>query len=929
MNRFFYIVILLSVFLIGCDLAKPQSQKEKTVETPVVNTSVSGVVLGSENSLPADVPLPKQSPVETELPTVETNFQNDKNYSVTISSLKYPEKIRVGETFQLTITADVPENTAARYSFNGSVHVALPNLHVFHAAEHSNAKKLPNGAVTGNGKYQKLVRVPFPQDDNVYSVWVRYRAGIICLCRPAKELRWIWNSPVEFSWINVGQWTAETVGPTLEIMSEKVPPEIDKILFTTANDDISDGFGTANVFTWTPSVSAVGKHTFTAAIEVAGQTTEKKFTVEVLPAPSAEKSSEPELRLTSEDCVDLTPKNINGDLNLKKFPALQFINDTYRALLHEIPFGLNFPNNFMLPLRADVYPDLPDRVELPIDRKIGGLAFLLTEYLQGEIDQEMAHFLVRYTDGTEEKIPLREEIELSGQMRNRNPRGGFFVGTVISSSGNEYNLTVVAWKNPHPDKNIQTIVFSNIRSTLKQQKKEENPLNAANSSSQILLGISGIVDYEKAETLTKILSATPDQSTLSASVTVDFDYSERNINPYIFSTNESGYDRHFDQYLSVMKEVNYSMLRFLGKFRLEYIYPDGKTEKPNSALYVEMVKKSRAVNPDYQAMFCLTAPSFIDASKPEGRQLFADLCADFVREMNIKEQLGLTHWEIHNEPYAKGIPSDRWLWHMYNLAAKKMKQVDPSIKIGGYAPCWPTIGYIADFYQHCHENVDFLSWHKYPTGSADTPTKNLMAGTPSFGKDAIAIRAVVERITPGKNVELAITEYNINYSSKPLDPRQATHLGATWMASVLNHLICGGVDIGQTWHSRGGTYGLFDNNNKPRPTAKLLYVANNFIKGKQMWAQSSVPTIECLAFRNEKTAGVMFVNKNPKPVTVTMEVLNPPDFAKSLVVPETRSFSISETGFADCYTEDWSKGSTWSVELTPYEVRVLVSPFQK
>ncbi|MDR1141327.1 MAG: hypothetical protein LBL62_06525, partial [Planctomycetaceae bacterium] len=127
----------------------------------------------------------------------------------------------------------------------------------------------------------------------------------------------------------------------------------------------------------------------------------------------------------------------------------------------------------------------------------------------------------------------------------------------------------------------------------------------------------------------------------------------------------------------------------------------------------------------------------------------------------------------------------------------------------------------------------------------------------------------------------------------------------------------------------GGTYGLFDHKNKPRPTAKLLYVANNFIKGKQMRAQSSVSTVECLAFRNEKNAGIMLVNKNPQPVTVTMEILNPPNFVKSLVVPETRSFSISETGFFECYTDDWSKGTAWSVELTPYEVRVLVSPFQK
>ncbi|MDR2345675.1 MAG: hypothetical protein LBE18_06380 [Planctomycetaceae bacterium] len=641
-----------------------------------------------------------------------------------------------------------------------------------------------------------------------------------------------------------------------------------------------------------------------------------------------EKSSESEFQLTAKDCVDLTPKNISAEIKeiskLKKYPALQFINDTYRALLHEMPFGLNFPNDFMLPLRSDIYPDLPDHVELPIDRQIGGLAFLLTEYRQNEIDQEIAHFLVNYDDGTKEKIHLYREFESSGKTSNRNSRGIFFVGTVISESAKEYNLTVKAWQNPYPDKKIQTVVFSNIRSHLNRQREEEN-LNVVDSSSQILLGVLGIIDNKKAETLTKILSATPNISTLSASVTVNFDLSERKINPYVFSTNESGTGAGFDQYLSMMKDVNYCMLRLHSEFSLDRVYPKGKMDKPNYALSVETIKKSRAVNPNYQAMFCLKVPSFVDVSKPEGRQLFADLCADFVREINIKEQLGLTHWEIFNEPYMRGIPTERWMWHTYNLAAKQMKKVDPSIKTGGYAPCWPTTSYIADFYKHCHENVDFLSWHKYPTGSAKTPTKNIMAGTPSFGKDAIDIRAIVERITPGKKVELAITEYNINYSYNPHDPRQANHIGAAWLASVLNHLIRGGVDIGQTWHSRGGgTYGLFDSSNKPRPTAKLLYVANNFIKGDQVWAKSTLATVECLAFRNEKTAGMMLINKNPKPVTTTVKMLNPPNFAKSLVVPETRSFSISEKGFTACYTDDCSKGSLWNVKLSPYEVRVII-----
>jgi len=92
-----------------------------------------------------------------------------------------------------------------------------------------------------------------------------------------------------------------------------------------------------------------------------------------------------------------------------------------------------------------------------------------------------------------------------------------------------------------------------------------------------------------------------------------------------------------------------------------------------------------------------------------------------VRCASVEEKLNVRYWEIYNGVYFQSIDSDRALWTMYNLAAKKMKEIDPSIKIGGYAPCWPSVGKIKDFYQHCNKYVDFISWHKYLTGSVKNP----------------------------------------------------------------------------------------------------------------------------------------------------------------------------------------------------------------
>ncbi|MDR0704180.1 MAG: hypothetical protein LBF88_04255 [Planctomycetaceae bacterium] len=71
MNRFFNSIILLSVFLIGCDLAKPQGRKEEPMNTPVkelVNNPEAETNPDNENS-----------PAETENET--KNSDNGENKS--------------------------------------------------------------------------------------------------------------------------------------------------------------------------------------------------------------------------------------------------------------------------------------------------------------------------------------------------------------------------------------------------------------------------------------------------------------------------------------------------------------------------------------------------------------------------------------------------------------------------------------------------------------------------------------------------------------------------------------------------------------------------------------------------------------------------------------------------------------------------------
>ncbi|MDR2438938.1 MAG: hypothetical protein LBE12_06175 [Planctomycetaceae bacterium] len=72
MNRIFYSIILLLVFFIGCDLAKPQGRKKESDGTPAMNIPASGVLLDSENSSPSNT-LPQNQEAPThEASTTET-----------------------------------------------------------------------------------------------------------------------------------------------------------------------------------------------------------------------------------------------------------------------------------------------------------------------------------------------------------------------------------------------------------------------------------------------------------------------------------------------------------------------------------------------------------------------------------------------------------------------------------------------------------------------------------------------------------------------------------------------------------------------------------------------------------------------------------------------------------------------------------------
>ena len=192
-----------------------------------------------------------------------------------IEKLDYPETVRAGEPFALSVTVSGTGDAPASCSFNGETRLIPPNLHHYAAGKLAAkySKIEADGAVTAGSDYHTLLSFPLPQDGKSYTVWVRASGGALCLRRPEKELKWSFGRSGTFRWINFGSWNRAQAGPTLALMSEKTPyVRVERILLTTAPAAAyrPAGDGSApNRFVWVPGVSAVGRHRFEVTVSAA------------------------------------------------------------------------------------------------------------------------------------------------------------------------------------------------------------------------------------------------------------------------------------------------------------------------------------------------------------------------------------------------------------------------------------------------------------------------------------------------------------------------------------------------------------------------------------------------------------------------------------------------------------------------------------
>jgi len=184
-----------------------------------------------------------------------------------------------------------------------------------------------------------------------------------------------------------------------------------------------------------------------------------------------------------------------------------------------------------------------------------------------------------------------------------------------------------------------------------------------------------------------------------------------------------------------------------------------------------------------------------------------------------KPPFGVKYWEVGNEPYAKadaGYTTARDYAGKFRIFAQKMKEVDPTIRVGAVGlnlPTWygdgDTDPWNETVLRETINDLDFLIIHSYyPTIHApmnytqDPWFKLVMAGATQAWQDLQEIRGIIDNIAdqasaPGsspREVGLAVTEYGFLIPSQ--EAKYCSSLArALGDADLLMHLIKGAAPL--------------------------------------------------------------------------------------------------------------------------------------
>ena len=292
----------------------------------------------------------------------------------------------------------------------------------------------------------------------------------------------------------------------------------------------------------------------------------------------------------------------------------------------------------------------------------------------------------------------------------------------------------------------------------------------------------------------------------------------------------------------------------------------------------------RMINiPTWPAWMDADQDGFLDSDQFDN---YAALCAALVKIVNKDNNFSVNYWEVTNEKddqyftqfYTNNgygglidpTKPDRLneLITIYNKAAVAMKQVDPTIKIGGPAIARADLQqFYVPFIQGTVSNLDFFTYHCYATGSASTYDSDVYNFTNGMASYTKSIVQALKKASPNRTIPAILDEYNISWTWTTYDPRMSNNKGTVFDALGIVKAIANGASAILAWNEKDDIYGKTSGQDVLRPSAYLFYLLNNFLIGDRATATTSDDTAVVPFAVNSSAAGYksyLIINRSSK-----------------------------------------------------------------
>lgn len=507
-----------------------------------------------------------------------------------------------------------------------------------------------------------------------------------------------------------------------------------------------------------------------------------------------------------------------------------------------------------------------------------------------------------------------------------------------SNSSSVLGLYLFAWINPYPDREIDTIRLVSANTSAVPVVVAATLLKESEKSSKI---VAELRCKEEA------LAAVSGHKVERAKLKIDFFQPGKPIPGKLFSV-ANGEAMHPDFEAPARELFSRGGERPFYRYQLNRVDPSIAKGVWDFSRLDEIV--DTAVAYGAEPMLCIWAPpkwmyekmsSYKESMKlrrPEDIGAFADYCAEIVRHYNVTRKANgkepVIWWEIGNE-----MELYEWSYgyyiKVYKEVARKMRAVDPSIKIGGPVTAGPNYGWAKQLLTTLPGEVDFVSYHEYGYSEPfSTPDAYIMGRTGMFQSCAKQYRQMMEEVEPGRKIPLMLTESNTSWRyHEGTDPRIRTQFCAAWLASVMGHFMEGGGTsfcyftlsggFGMIWMEKGQL--------KVYPNYYAMWLYRNFFAGTAIPVASDEESVEAYGYRSDQSMGVIVINKNDGKIQVSLKANGGGKGAPQCYIvndstmPSMQEFKVGEAKDPETIAQKIpEKENTWKFDMEPYEVRALI-----